>query len=385
MSNWEPPTPVEPPTLPTLASVETTSAPPGPNKLNRWRRKFLKLPLWAWFVILPGLITIAVATPEPKDDGAKTRSDPPATQPFGDFESAENVQATPSATDSQPVPAIVDSGPTTTSTDVATLATAATAVPIAEATNPSTTPTMPATWVTSTIVDGDTLDVSGPQGQWRVRLVGMNAPEVGECFATESTDALRFLTTGELVLVTDVSDADRYDRKLRYIETIDGIDVGAEMVRNGFAISRRYAPDTARNDIYDRLQADAESAGLGLWAADACGPPTTDVSIEITLRYDADGDDNFNLNDEWVRFTNSGSAPLNLDGWLVADESASHRYTFHDLTLAQGAAITLYTGCGTDTEIERYWCNQNSAIWNNSGDTVFLRDPNGNNVVTKTY
>ena len=101
--------------------------------------------------------------------------------------------------------------------------------------------------------------------------------------------------------------------------------------------------------------------------------------------YDAPGDDNHNLDEEWVRFTNTGTAPVDLSGWHVADESSSHRYTFDDLTLVPGAAVTLFTGCGSDTESERYWCNADSAVWNNSGDTVFLRDPSGNNVVAETY
>jgi hypothetical protein len=35
--------------------------------------------------------------------------------------------------------------------------------------------------------------------------------------------------------------------------------------------------------------------------------------------------------------------------------------------------------------VTRFWCNTESAIWNNDGDTVFLRDANGNNVVTRRY
>ena len=69
---------------------------------------------------------------------------------------------------------------------------------------------------------------------------------------------------------------------------------------------------------------------------------------------------------------NAGSAVLELTGWQV---SSSHRYTFGTLTLGPAASVTLYAGCGSDTDDERYWCNTNSAVWNNSGDTVFLRDP----------
>lgn len=85
----------------------------------------------------------------------------------------------------------------------------------------------------------------------------------------------------------------------------------------GFAISRRYDPDTARNGIYDALQTEAEAAGRGLWAPDTCGPAAAEVSIDLDIRYDADGNDNDNKNDEWVRFTNAGSAPLELNDWIV--------------------------------------------------------------------
>ena len=58
-------------------------------------------------------------------------------------------------------------------------------------------------------------------------------------------------------------------------------------------------------------------------------PATAPVSVEIDLHPDAAGDDNANLNDEWVRFTNTGAVPCpDLAGWTVRDESSSNRYTF---------------------------------------------------------
>jgi endonuclease YncB( thermonuclease family) len=244
-----------------------------------------------------------------------------------------------------------------------------------------------ALWTTSEVVDGDTIHVVGPDGEQTIRMIGINAPERGECFYDEATSALRFsLGDRGLRLVTDVSDVDQYGRSLRYIELPDGTDVGAQLVEGGYVRSHHYAPDISRNDEYDQLQAKAEQAGVGLWAPDACGPPVaSDVSIAVDGQYDAPGDDNDNLDQEWVRFTNTGAAPIDLSGWQVADESSSHRYTFDTLTLAPGATVKLFTGCGSDTETERYWCNEDSAVWNNGGDTVFLRDPSGNNVVAETY
>jgi micrococcal nuclease len=237
------------------------------------------------------------------------------------------------------------------------------------------------------VVDGDTFDVSGPSGEFTVRIVGINAPESGECFAKEATDALVALVAGnELVLVVDRSDVDQFGRSLRYVETTDGVDVGAELVAGGFAIARRYPPDDARADVYAALQRTAQAEQRGLWAPDACGAADlADVRIGVEVNADAPGDDAQNLNGEWVRFTNHGTDSVDLDGWEVADESASHRYRFDDLRLGSGASVTLFSGCGPDDSSSRYWCTSGSAIWNNSGDTVFLRDDGGNIVVTVAY
>jgi micrococcal nuclease len=250
-----------------------------------------------------------------------------------------------------------------------------------------TAPAEEARWTTVEVIDGDTLRVNGPEGEQTVRMIGINAPEQGECFFDEATAALAFsLGNRELHLVSDVSDVDQYGRKLRYVELADGTDVGAALLEGGYVRSHHYEPDVSRNDSYDELQARAEQAGLGLWAADACGAPfASNAEIAVDGQYNAPGDDNFNLNEEWVRFTNTGAAPLDLTGWQVADESSSHRYEFDELVLAPGASVSLFTGCGSDTPAERYWCNEDSAVWNNDGDTVFLKDPAGNTVVAETY
>jgi endonuclease YncB( thermonuclease family) len=242
-------------------------------------------------------------------------------------------------------------------------------------------------WRSVQVVDGDTLDVSGPDGNVTVRIIGINTPESGECFAEEATDALAALVADEeLVLVTDRSDVDQFGRALRYVETAGGVDVGAELVAGGFAIARRYPPDDARADTYAELQQAAQDERRGLWAPDACGASDLDgVEIVVEINADAPGDDGQNLNGEWVRFTNAGDDVVDLDGWEVADESASHRYRFSGLRLDPGSSVTLFSGCGTDDATSRYWCTSGSAVWNNSGDTVFLRDGRGNIVVSLSY
>jgi micrococcal nuclease len=230
------------------------------------------------------------------------------------------------------------------------------------------------------VVDGDTIEVERDGARETVRLVGVNAPERGECLADEATRWVRDRIGGRAVeLVRDESDRDQYGRLLRYVE-VDGNDVGAELVRAGLALARRYPPDTARADEYDAMQRSAEDAGEGMWAPDACGGGKGHADVLISeLRLDADGDDNENLNDEWARITNQAATPVDLAGWTLKDTSASHRYSFPGgFTLEAGASVTVRTGCGTDTPTDLHWCNEGSAVWNNSGDTAFLLDPAGN-------
>ncbi|MFZ6005801.1 MAG: lamin tail domain-containing protein [Actinomycetota bacterium] len=232
------------------------------------------------------------------------------------------------------------------------------------------------------VVDGDTLDVRLPDGSTdRVRVLGVNAPEDGECFSTEAAAELERLALGEeVVLVVDETDRDQYDRLLRYVE-LAGDDVGAALVTGGFAVVRVSEPDVARAaDLRDREE-EARGAQRGLWSPSACGPPSGQAGrlAIVGLRLDADGDDAKNLNDEWVEVQNTGASAVLLTGWVVRDESSSHRFSFPDgFTLAPGATVRIRSGCGTASDSELFWCTSGSAIWNNGGDTAFLLDPAGN-------
>ena len=245
-------------------------------------------------------------------------------------------------------------------------------------------PGEPATLVR--VDDGDTIVVRTSADEATVRLVGVNAPERGECGADAATTRLRSLlgSPGPMRLARDVSDTDQYGRLLRYVE-VDGLDVGGVLVREGFALARRYPPDLARAATYDAAQAAAEHDRVGLWARNACGPAAAAVLAFVVVHPDAAGDDNKNLNDEYVVLENRGSAPVDLTGWVVRDTSSSHRYTFRSLVLAPGARVTLRSGCGTETATERFWCASGSAIWNNSGDTAYLLDPSGNIVAQRGW
>ena len=68
--------------------------------------------------------------------------------------------------------------------------------------------------------------------------------------------------------------------------------------------------------------------------------------------------------------------------WILDGATGRSEATFD---LPAGAQVRVRTGCGRDTSTDLYWCEQGSAVWNNSGDTAFLSDPRGNTVDTRSY
>jgi len=236
------------------------------------------------------------------------------------------------------------------------------------------------------VTDGDTIRVEPADGGLEsVRLIGIDTPEQGECLAEEATAFLAGLVGGrEVRLVADVSDRDSSGRLLRYVY-LGELFVNESVVREGLAIARRYRPDTAMAGVLASAQAEARAREVGLWRPEACGPAGRGLRI-VEVRYDPPGDDTLNPNGEWVRIENAGQGPVHLTGWMLRDESASHRYAFpNGLPLLAGESLKVFTGCGADSPSELYWCVPGSAVWNNSGDTAFLVDPSGNIVDRWSY
>lgn len=233
----------------------------------------------------------------------------------------------------------------------------------------------------ASITDGDTLTVVLADGRSdTVRLIGINTPESAECFAEEATDLLAALVPpgSQIAMTVDTSDRDPFGRLLRYL-WVGQMSVNEELVRRGAAIARRYPPDTALTERFEAAQASAQSAELGLWAPNACGPASELELRIIEIFYDAPGDDNVNLNSEWVTIRNNGDRVVDLGGWILKDESSTHRFAFPaEFSLGVGEVVTIRTGCGENFGTELFWCNQGSAVWNNTGDTAFLLDPHGN-------
>jgi hypothetical protein len=85
----------------------------------------------------------------------------------------------------------------------------------------------------------------------------------------------------------------------------------------------------------------------------------------VASQFDAPGNDNFNLNAEWVRIKNFCSTRKNISGWKIHDYNRIHIYTFgSSVRIDAGKTITLFTGSGSDTRAKKFW-KMGSAVWNN--------------------
>jgi endonuclease YncB( thermonuclease family) len=122
------------------------------------------------------------------------------------------------------------------------------------------------------VVDGDTIDVRLAGGRSeRVRVIGIDTPERGACWASEATAATRRLALGKRVtLVGDATQdtRDRYGRLLAYVWLPGGMDLGFQLVAGGHAKIYVYNRPFKRLPVYQNAESGAKARGV--WK---CGKP----------------------------------------------------------------------------------------------------------------
>jgi micrococcal nuclease len=120
------------------------------------------------------------------------------------------------------------------------------------------------------VVDGDTIDVATIG---RVRLLGIDAPEIGRGldtsapFAREARTRLTTLVLHRWIrLEQDGAPLDTYNRRLAYVLTEDGVFVNAVLVREGLARVTARVP-LSRLDELRRAESEAQAFRRGMWGS----------------------------------------------------------------------------------------------------------------------
>lgn len=224
------------------------------------------------------------------------------------------------------------------------------------------------------VLDGDTFQLEDGR---QVRCLGLDAPEKGEPLAQEATQTLNRLVGGKPVrLELGRRRQDRDGRLLAYVFVGQSM-VNTQLVSLGMAYVRRPLARKYRA-LFVEAQQQAQAAGLGIWS----NARARTIRVAHVQARPASGNPQ-DLNGEFVVLENCGDQPLDLTGWTLLDEG-HHCYLFPRFVLAPKARVTVHSGLGRNTDTDLFWGSR-APIWNNNGDTVFVRDSDGRLVLAYFY
>ncbi|MEK7477921.1 MAG: thermonuclease family protein [Patescibacteria group bacterium] len=129
------------------------------------------------------------------------------------------------------------------------------------------------------VVDGDTIVVNLNGREEKIRLIGINTPEIVdsrkpvECFGREASDRAKAILTNQTVRLEFDLSQDRYDkygRLLVYVWLSDGTNFNLKMIQDGFAYEYTYhLPYKYQTEFKAALRA-ARQASRGLWSGETC-------------------------------------------------------------------------------------------------------------------
>jgi micrococcal nuclease len=130
------------------------------------------------------------------------------------------------------------------------------------------------------VVDGDTIDVKLDGHTQRIRLIGVDTPEVVDprkpvqCFGKQaSVYTHSVLDNQQVKLATDPTqdNKDVYGRLLRYVYLADGTLFNLQLIQQGYAHEYTFQVPYQFQDQFRQAQAQARQQNKGLWSPTTCG------------------------------------------------------------------------------------------------------------------
>lgn len=119
------------------------------------------------------------------------------------------------------------------------------------------------------VSDGDTVTVMAGGRAEKVRLIGIDAPEMAQRpWGKKAKQHLEDIIAGSSWRVSverDVVERDKYGRLLGYIRTSEGRLINEMMVREGYAVLFTFPPNVKYVDLFTAAQREARENKLGIW------------------------------------------------------------------------------------------------------------------------
>ena len=237
---------------------------------------------------------------------------------------------------------------------------------------PNTTQAASFTAKVISVHDGDSLTVIHNNKNTKIRLQGIDCPELAQAYGKKAGQAASKLANGKTVNIKVVG-KDKYGRTLADIIFTDGRNLNHELVRQGYAWwFRRYSDDRT----LAKLEVEARKAKRGLWAQKNPLPPwewrkqhrkkvaqpAAEIKVIpngveiIALLPNPKGTDKGN---EKVVIANRNKAAINLKKWELQDR-AGNIFRLSGKVPKNGRLVVTMT--------------EPSMPLNNDGDEVLLKD-----------
>jgi hypothetical protein len=205
------------------------------------------------------------------------------------------------------------------------------------------------------VIDGDTLELSNGE---KVRLIGINAPEIGDFLGEEAKNFLASLVEGKMVdLEADYIERDEYGRRLVFL-FLDGRNINVEMVRNGLAHTFVLGKVSKYVNELKEAESYARTNQIGIWKKSNI---TCIKLIDLKI-----------VGNEKVVLKNGCNFSIQLKNWSLKDES-NNLFKFPSYTFKPNEVIEIYS----TNKTAKFSFKKEFQIWNKEGDSLFLRDSQG--------
>jgi endonuclease YncB( thermonuclease family) len=245
------------------------------------------------------------------------------------------------------------------------------------------------------VLDGDTFDIKEGSGHvQRVRVIGIQAPEVQWCGGSAATAALkRILPKGTLVRLASRKAASGnapkgvWRVKRTVFKQVNGkwSDIAPQLVSAGLVFPFPFIGETTHNAQYLALAENAARARIGLYDPNRCGAsdqPRERLKLEVVTG--APGRD-YGPNSEFVLVFNGSDHDVSLAGWMVQDTSPLNAYFFPaGAVVRANDYVVVFSGNGTrgvapgGRRDSRVFYSRIGHMWNdNVTEIAFLFDNAG--------
>jgi micrococcal nuclease len=236
----------------------------------------------------------------------------------------------------------------------------------------------------ASVYDGDTVTlVTGD----KIRLRWVNTPELrpAEAYGIEAREAAERFLSGQRVrlLLGSENPRDGYGRVVAGLET-DAGSLSVHLLELGLGHLFIIPPDDT--DLTEMIAAQdrARAARRGIWSTDRY-----QGTLHITsFHANAPGEDEQNVNGEYLRVANVASQPVNLDGYRISN-AAGQSFPFPAVTIPVGHTIEVHSGTGAHqvnpAQQLEIFLGSALPIWDNMSDRATITDRFGQVVDARVH